>query len=749
MTIARRYLTAISAAFLAVLFSSTVFGQGFLLPDAADEAFPMPRCVIAPWPEPFPLPHPQPVERSYKLKELAMDVALKDQIAKVAVSQTFVNTGNVQIEASFVFPLPHDGAIDSLTFMVDGKEFKGKLLDADEARTIYQSYVQRNIDPALMEWIGGGMFKTSVFPIPPGKERKVTMNYTQLCSREGGVTEMVFPLRAAQYTDKPVENVKLEVQLTSTQNLKNVYSPSHPMQMQRTDNKQAKLIYEGSNEVPHSDFRLLYDVGDRAVGASVLSYRPDENEDGYYLMLVSPEIKEKKTDIARKTVIFVVDRSGSMSGKKIEQAKGALKFVLNNLNEGDLFNIVAYDRIVESFQPELQKYDATTRDAAVKWVDGMYAGGSTNIDEALETAFSQIKDDTTPSYMIFLTDGMPTAGETKAPAIVANATKRNTARTRVFSFGVGYDVNSKLLERLSRDCFGKSDYVRPDDDIEVAVSQLYQKIGSPVLTNVAIDWEMPDHKVEEGSVVNRVYPQQAYDLFQGEQLVMVGRYRQADSGKVTISGAVGGEKQTFDFQASLVEKSTDEANAYIEKLWATRRVGQIIDEIDLVGKNEELIEELVALSKQHGIMTPYTAFLAEEEGAKLAGPEVHRRAAAELDALDAVSGAGGFAQRDFKAELQQANTAPAPAAAKFRAADDDKEVVVNTVKSVGTKTFFYRGERWVDSSVDEAQLAKATKVKRFSKEYFDLVNKHGSGAAKYLAIEGKVVLQLDDVVYEF
>ena len=278
-----------------------------------------------------------------------------------------------------------------------------------------------------------------------------------------------------------------------------------------------------------------------------------------------------------------------------------------------------------------------------------------------------------------------------------------------------------------------------------------------MLTGVNIAWEMPDHEVKEGPIVNRVYPAEAYDLFVGEQLVMVGRYRTPDSGKVTIAGEVGGEKQTFDFQAALVEKSADESNAFIEKLWATRRVGQIIDEIDLVGKNEELIGELVKLSKKHGIMTPYTAFLAEEPVAPVDGrigwgighDDAVRRAEKQLEALDAAEGAGGFAQRDFKAQLRQANQAAAPAMAKFRAADKDEEVVVTSVKNVGNKTFFFRGDRWVDSSIDNEKLKDAKEVKRFSDEYFELVTKHGSEVAKYLAIEGKVVIQLDDAVYEF
>lgn len=745
----RRLLPPAAFAML-LLTAASAMGQGFLMPEKADRAFRMPRPDVI-WPGPRPIPRPRPIERSYKIKELAMNVNLRDQVAKVQVSQTFVNTGNAQMEVSFVFPLPYDGAVESLTFMVDGKEYEAKLLDAKEARSIYESYVRRNIDPALMEWIGTGMFKTSVFPVPAGKERKVTLKYSQLCRQESGVREFVFPLRAAKYTDKPVENVALKVHLTSTAKVKNVYSPSHPVQMERPDNHQAILTYEGSKEIPTSDFRLLYDIGDRAVGASVLSYRPDKGKEGYFLMLVSPEIKEKSSaEVARKQVIFVVDRSGSMSGKKIEQAKGALKFVLNNLNKGDLFNIVAYDSVVESYKPELQRYNDESRQKAIAWVEGVYAGGSTNIDAALKTALSQIKDEKTPSYVIFLTDGLPTAGETKAPQIVKNAEENNKLRSRVFCFGVGYDVNARLLDKLARECFGQSQYVRPNEDIESSVSQLYAKIGSPVMTNVAIEWAVPGRKVEDGSVVNRVYPKDAYDLFAGEQLVMVGRYAKPASGKVTISGEVGDKQETLDFQASLTEKSADETYAFIEKLWAMRRVGQIIDEIDLVGKNEELISELVDLSKQHGILTPYTSFLAEEEGAvPLARREMLRKADRALEALDAVSGAGGVAQRDFKGQLQQAAVAPSAPAAKFRAADKDEEVTVRTVQNIGTKTFFYRGDQWVDSGATEEQLKSAKQLKRYSDEYFDLITKHGKDVAKYLAIEGKVALLLDGQVYEF
>ncbi|MEQ8785831.1 MAG: VIT and VWA domain-containing protein [Pirellulaceae bacterium] len=721
--------------------------QGLLIDETPDHVARLPRPII--WPGPRPIPRPRPMPQSYKIKELAINANVSDQIARVQVSQSFVNTGSRQMEVSFVFPLPYDGAIDRLTFMVDGKEYEAKLMSASQAREIYEGYIRRNQDPALLEWMGTGMFKTSVFPVPPGAERTVTMRYSQVCRKADGLTELLFPLATAKYTSKPVEKVSFRVNIQSQAKIKNVYSPTHSVEIKRPSNLQALVTYEAKDQVPTSDFRLLYDIGKKSVGASVLSYRPEPNEDGYFALLVSPEIKQAGETTPRKTVIFVVDRSGSMSGKKIEQAKGALKFVLENLNDGDLFNVIAYDSTVESFKPELQRYGDDTRQQALGFVEGIYAGGSTNIDGALKSALGQLKDDEQPSYVIFLTDGLPTAGETKEQQIVVNAKENNGVRARIFSMGVGYDVNSRLLDKLARVGFGQSEYVRPNEDIEANVSRLYNRIGAPAMTDVAIDVDVEGRKVEQGPVANRMYPREAYDLFAGDQLVVVGRYKQPGAAKITVSGKVEGDKQSFDFPAQLTQHSGDETYAFIEKLWATRRVGEIIDEIDLNGKNQELVDELIALSTKHGIITPYTSFLADDQGDFGAVAANRLRAMRALDALEAESGQGGFVQRDEKAKLLRAAQAPAGGAARFRKADEDREVVVDTVRNVGSKTFFLRGGRWVDSAITDELAQNVREIERFSKEYFDLIDKHGKDAAKYLAIEGEVTLVLDGQAYTF
>ncbi len=792
------------AAIVLALIPSLLLAQGVLVDDQTDHQYRLPRPHI--WPHPGPRhrpPRPEP-EQSYKIQELAVHATVTDQVAKVQVSQSFVNTGSRQMEVSFIFPLPYDGAVDQMTFMVDGKEYPAKLLNAEEARRVYEAHVRRSEDPALLEWMGTGMLKTSVFPVPPGVKRTVTMNYSQICRKTQGLTEWLFPLSTAKYTSHPVEKVSVDATIQSKVPIKNIYSPTHSIEVKRPSDTSARITYSVANEVPTEDFRLMYDVGDQQVAANVLSYRPNKDDEGYFLLLVSPEIKRATEKPLPKTVVFVVDRSGSMSGQKIEQAKGALKFVLNNLQEGDLFNIVAYDSRVESFKPELQRYDVQTRGEALGFVEGIYAGGSTNIDGALQTALAQLQDDQRPTYLMFMTDGLPTAGERREMQIVENAREANKVRARIFTFGVGYDVNSRLLDKLTRTCFGQSHYVRPDEDIETQVAQLYQRIGAPAMVGVSVTFDLENSSAEQGSAISRVYPKGDFDLFAGDQLVVVGRYKQPGDAKVTIRGKVDQAEQSFDFPAKLVEHSSDESQAFVEKLWALRRVGEIIDEIDLQGKNQELVNELVALATKHGILTPYTSFLADESLNVRDLASNQRRAGTALDSLQLESGAYAFGQRHIKNSLQYAKTGqqsgfasgatteaaamgagaapmsspggypgmmgggaamrggspgaampgmgmgPGTAGAGGVIAETDRESsVVRTVLNVGTKTFFWRNNRWEDSVLKDEQLKHVQQIKRFSQEYFDLSKRFGKDVAKYLAIEGNVILVFDGVAYEF
>jgi Ca-activated chloride channel family protein len=440
---------------------------------------------------------------------------------------------------------------------------------------------------------------------------------------------------------------------------------------------------------------------------------------------------------------------------------------------------------VESFRPELQKFDDKSRKAAQGFIEGVYAGGSTNIDGALRAALNQLQDSSRPSFVLFLTDGLPTAGVTNEMEIVENAGEANQVRARIFTFGVGYDVNSRLLDKLVRANHGQTEYVRPDEDIEDRVSRLYRRIESPVMTDVNLELVFDEVKTEEGKSINRVYPRGSFDLFAGEQLVMVGRYKKSGPAKVVITGSVGGKEQKLDFPAKLTKRSGDETFAFVEKLWAVRRVGEILDEIDLKGKNQELVKELIDLATRHGILTPYTSFLADEN-TRLGDVATNvRRAGDRLLALDRASGADGFYQRAFKGEMQRARLA-APAAAApsaprrggsaygmggasaFRSgmaagrpaptmapvlseemaeADAEMGAAVETVRNIGNRAFYRRGDRWVDSTLTEEQEKDPVRVKQFSDEYFALARRHGRDFSQYMVFDEPVLVNVQSQAY--
>jgi Ca-activated chloride channel family protein len=713
-----------------------------------------------------------PIARSYEVREVSIDARVRDQVAEVRIAQTFHNPGSFPIDAEYLFPLPDDGAIQSLVLLVDGKELSGRLLARDEARRIYEEIVRRKRDPALLEYMGRGLYRTSVFPIPAGADRTVTMRYTQVCKRDRDMVEFAYPLGTQKFTARPIKRLSTSLRWESVDSIKSVYCPTADATVRRDGDHEARVSYEARDVVPSSDFRVIVTLAEGAVGASVLSSRPSASDDGFFLLLAAPKVEAPDAPRRPKTVVFVLDRSGSMAGKKITQARNALKFVLDNLHDGDTFNVIAYDDRVETFRPELQRFGEATLAEAARFVENIREGGSTNIDAALKVALDMIPDDDSrPGYVLFLTDGLPTAGETGEAAITDNAKSANKARARVFAFGVGHDVNARLLDRLSGGNGGTSEYVKPDEDIEAHVARFYSKLTSPVLTDVRIEFS--------GTEVNRVYPRDVPDLFEGGQLVIAGRYVKSGLTTVTLSGKVGGERRTFEFPTKLVQSGRVGPYDFIEKLWATRRVGDLIDQIDLHGQNKELIDELVALSTRYGIMTPYTSFLADETVELHAASSNRGRTERQLRALDQVAGELGVAQRSVKQFYKSADRAAAPMApglggmagmggmgggmggmggrmysgptmrvGRGRMRDTSAEDSSGGgVRQVGAKTFYRKAGRWVDAEVRPGDETHAVVVRQFSDAFFKLVGSQSAEENQYLTFDAPVTVKLGGKVY--
>jgi len=539
------------------------------------------------------------------IKNQRVDIQIKDGIAGTRIEQVFKNSTGRDLEATYIFPLPKGASITEFAMYINGKRETGELVEKGKAKKIYQDIVRRMKDPGLLEHIGGELFKVSVYPVPKSGEQKIELEYTQTLSYEAGLYTFVYPLKTGSKASHTLEDFTVSARIHSSVPLKNVYSPSHEVGISRKNDHDAVIGFEEDHSALDKDFVLYYGVSKKDFGLNLLTHRT-KDKDGYYMMMLAPSVTTAENKIIKKDVVFVFDTSGSMAVKKMEQARAALEYCVKKLNQGDRFNIVRFSTDVESFKPELVKVSKETRDEAIEFTRTLDARGGTNIDGALQAALKMRgKDKKRPYIVVFLTDGKPTIGETDTQSIVDNISGKNMAGARVFVFGVGEKVNTHLLDRISSGHGGISTYVHAHEDIEVKVSSFSDKISYPVLSNLKL--------AIEGVETRQQYPKQLTDLFSGDQLTVIGRYKGDKHVAITLSGEINGEAQEYVYEGTFAKSNVD--NAFIPHLWATRRVGHLLDEIRLNGEDQELKDEVILLSKDFGIMTPYTSYLVLENDA--------------------------------------------------------------------------------------------------------------------------------------
>lgn len=546
-----------------------------------------------------------PVEK--KLPPLAMlnhkvEISIEDQVATTYIEQTFRNHTPRELEATYLLPVPKGANVNEFYMWVGDVKVKGELVEADKARKIYTEIVQRTQDPGLLEYMGTNLLRMKVFPVPGNGDQKVAIKYSYLASNDNGLVEYLYPLRTEGKAATTLDKFSLNVKLKGQHPITNIYSPSHAITVSRPSEKEAVIGFEKDQAVLDKDFQLFYTPGNKDVGLTALSHRPNADQNGYFMLLVSPRAELSKSQQAPRDMVFVLDTSGSMRGKRMTQARNALIYCLSNLTPSDNFAIMNFATTVNKYTDKLQPASPENVAAAKKWVEALEATGGTAIDDALKTATSMRTDDKGRTFtIVFFTDGRPTIGETRPEKILQNVAKDNTANTRIFSFGVGDDVNAQLLDSLSDNSRAISTYVRESEDIEAKVSGLYGKISNPVLTNLKLT-------IGEGVTLNEVYPPQLPDLFHGSQLVVLGRYTGNGHAAIKLSGMVGMESKEFVYELKFADKTPDD-KAFVEDLWARRKVGYLLDQIRVNGEKKELMDEVITLAKRYGITTPYTSYL--------------------------------------------------------------------------------------------------------------------------------------------
>jgi Ca-activated chloride channel family protein len=733
-------------------------------------------------------------------------IEITDQVAKTYVTQTFFNDTDRNLAGTYLFPLPEDTTFSSFSLHIDGKPVEGKILEASEARQQYEEIVRKMVDPGLLEYADYKTVRARIFPIPAHGSKKVELEYTQVLKADNGLLKYRFPLKS-ETEGANIEDVKINLKLSSKQSVRTIWSPSHEITSKKIDDHHATISFDAQDYSPDKDFLMYYSVSDKELAANTLTHK-NTGEDGYFLFSVTPPMTAVKAQ--PKDVVLTVDTSGSMQGEKISQAKRALAYIVNALNAEDRFGIVQFNTDVESFQSNLVSATPENKKKAMAFIEGLEARGGTNIGDALSTGTTMLHEATSrPGYVILMTDGEPTVGDTTIDKLMKRADSKRDIR--LFDFGVGYDVNTRLLNKLADAHHGYSQYVEPKEDLEAAMSGFYQKIKSPMLSDVKITFD--------GVQAKDMYPREVKDIFAGSQVLLIGKYKTGGKGTVHLTGSINGAQKSYAFPVDFANEET--SHTYLPRLWAMRRIGHLTEVAQANGNSKEVVDEIVALSKQYGIISAYTSFLVTDpsENGRLASTSFNRRvmnipssstgtkgmsfhkAHRAVNISDSLAAAplaySASAQAPLPSALPSARLAMASgragggggdldriadkasvsmderflgSAGGFGAVSTGKDAVsvakqMNalksttvaysggsgiggaTVKVIEDKTFYSVDGVWTDSSYKADTKQALKKVSFGTDEYFDLVRKN-PGIAKYLSVGQRVILMFKGTAYE-
>lgn len=730
----------------------SVKAQGVIVPIRCDI---IRRCPAPP----RPIPRPVPVPNALPVKSIKLDTKIEGQVATTHVEQVFRNDTPYTLEGTYFFPIPETASIIEFSIWENGKKLVGEVRSREEARRIYDEIVRRQRDPGLLEYAGKDLFQASIFPIPPNSDKKLELTYSQVLKAESGTVAYRYPLGTGKNiwarnqppveTRRVVNNQKFgtvsgKVEIIGKEALRNIYSPSHAVEVSRTGETKAIISFEtNSND---SDFQLFYGLSNNDFGMTLLTYR-EPGKDGYFLLLLSPKDDVAERELVNKDVVFVLDTSGSMADEgKMEKARAALLFGVRSLREGDRFNIINFAGEEHLFERNPISASAGNIKRGEDFVKNLKPNGGTNINDSLRAALRQFDNSDRPKMLVFMTDGLPTVGETDIDRINRNVKEIKVENLRLFPFGVGYDVNTTLLDKLASENAGIADYVEPKENLEIKVSNFFTKVSSPVLSNLELDF---------GAVnTDLMYPRTLTDIFKGAQLAIIGRYtNSSDLENITLglTGKSGRENRTFNY-SNLDFPMRADKNDFLPRLWATRRVGWLMEQIRNNGENKELRDEVVDLGTRYGIVTPYTSYLATDgsfRSADVVGNTFQIDGEEARRAVEDKSGRGAV-QRSVQQSTLQMNTMAAPPAAKMKKDDRKSEQVYleNTTKNqfVANKNFFNQSGNWIDAEYKKEKNLPEVNLKFASEEYFALVRREPE-IAQYFAIGEDVTVVWKGTVY--
>jgi len=648
--------------------------------------------------------HVDPSAPQVTLSAVRADIAIDGPVATTTLTFTASNAGSALGEAELLVPVPAGAAITGFDFEGDADGATATVLAKDDAIATYRSIVARIQDPALLEFAGHGVVRSSVFPVPAGETLDVRLTYTNLLEAEGERLDYLLPRSAAHGGHIPW-SVRAEVKASAP--IVEVYSPTHPLMTVDATRTSRTVTVAGTPDgrIQGGDLRISVLATDDALANTLFTTADPDGDGGWFLFLAAGG--ERAADAPApppREVTVVIDRSGSMSGPKFDQAIEAARQVVEGLDFGEAVQIVDYSNEVARFAPAPVVKSKETIAELRAYLSSLESGGGTNLDGALQTALAQEPREGFLPVVLFLTDGLPTEGETREHVIRERAEAANAHGRRVFTFGVGHDVNAPLLDAVANLSRGRATYVRPEENVESAIGSVFANLAGPLVTDLA--FEALDAGGQPTTRAFRdVHPRRLPDLFEGDRVLILGRYLGGvDAATIRVAGTRGGDRIRWTATCDLTHESTE--HDFVRRLWAMRQVAALEDDLRTRGADpamlaslkddprfRETIAEILDVATKHGVLSDSTAFLARE-GSIAGGAEAILATAcsANLDNNGVRSGSHGVAQ-----QLNiQTNRSQAWVTSNALLDAGGNAIAASGVQQTGCRAYFAGANGWVD-----------------------------------------------------
>jgi Ca-activated chloride channel family protein len=576
---------------------------------------------------------PATPQHQFSLKHTEVDAEVSGFLASVTVTQVFENPYTEPLEALYVFPLPEKAAVDGMELVVGQRVIKGVIQTREQARETYEKAREEGKTAALLDQERPNLFTQSVANILPGEEIRVRIHYVERLVYESGTYSFNFPMTVgprfipgepltfrqgegtapdttavpdASRVTPPVlppesrsgHDIQLTVRLDAGLPVHELRSTSHDVEVTREGPSRGRVRLAAHDRIPNKTFTLQYRVADALIRPAVLVHREPGADHGYFLLMLNPQLEPKEQEVVPRELYFVLDTSCSQSGLPIEKSKAITAEALRHLHPEDTFQILNFDTSVTKFAPGAVPATRENVEQALAYVANFWGGGGTDVRIAAQEAMVPENDPARLRMVMFFTDGLIGGDD----YVLGTLQEHLREETRVFSIGVGNDVNRYLVAKMGEVGRGSSTFVnlhRPEEEV---AREFEERIRGPVLTSLRVD--------TDGLPVTDVYPRVVGDLFSGQPLFVIGKFHGTGEGLVRVTGRVRGQERRFEVPVRFPEVAPE--NGALKSLWARQRIEELTVQ-GYRGETPEVVQGITQTALQYGLMSKYTSFVAVEQ----------------------------------------------------------------------------------------------------------------------------------------